>query len=219
MKLRVYDSVVAKLWKHPKPVIGVVGGIGAGKSLVARLLAAEGCGVIDSDAIAKRALLDPEIRDQLVQWWGDRILGHDGHVERRAVAAEVFENPQELERLESIVHPRVHAERKRLRKRYFEDSKVRAVVEDTPLLFEAGLDEDCDVVIFVDADRETRLQRLGQERGWSAKNLDQREKNQLPLDIKRQRADYVITNNAGEQEAISHVRHVLSEIFQEIDEL
>lgn len=196
-------------------MIGIVGGIGAGKSTVARLFAAEGCGVIDSDAIAKRALRDAAVREQLVEWWGEGILDERGQVDRKAVAGRVFNDERALKQLESVVHPRVHAERKRLRQRYFDDPKVRAVVEDTPLLYEAGLDGECDLVIFVDVDRETRLQRLGLERGWSTKNLDEREKNQLPLDIKRQRADYVVANDAGEQEAISHVRRVLSEIFQE----
>ena len=101
----------------PKPVIGLLGGIGAGKSLVARLMAQEGCGVIDADDLARRALDSPAVRSKLVARWGAGLLAADGHVDRKALAAIVFENPKELRELEAVTHPRVNRQRRAQRRR------------------------------------------------------------------------------------------------------
>ncbi len=199
-----------------KPVIGLAGGIGSGKSLVARMLAEEGCGVIDADALARQVLQEPDVICTLVDWWGRDILNPDGSVNRGAVGRIVFANEQERKRLEGLVHPRVHAGRVRLRARYEEDPAIRAIVEDAPLLYEVGLDEQCDVVIFVAASPEKRLERVRRSRGWSEEELHRRESQQLPLDFKASRADYVIDNDGNELETKSHVRRVLSEIFHRI---
>ena len=79
-----------------KPVIGIVGGIGAGKSSVARLFAAQHCGVIDADDLAHQVLREPDVRDMLVQWWGTEILDAQHQVNRKAVGQRVFNNASEL---------------------------------------------------------------------------------------------------------------------------
>lgn len=200
---------------HPKPVIGLVGGIGSGKSLVARQLAGLGCGVIDSDRIAKEALDRPDIRDTLTRWWPDLALTPDGHVDRKALARIVFHDPAERKRLESLIHPIVHRERDRLRDQYFRDPDTTAVVEDTPLLMENNLDNGCDVIVFVDAPAEKRLDRVTRTRRWAPDELARREKNQIGLDKKAKRADYVIENHAAEQDCLMQVRRVLSQILQD----
>lgn len=203
-------------WKFgPKPVIGLAGGIGSGKSTAARLFAAAGCAVIDADALAKAALDEPAVRDQLVAWWGEAVLDQaTGRVDRRAVSRQVFDRPDELARLESLIHPRVHAERHRLREQFQHDARFSAIVEDCPLLFEKGLAAECDVTVFVDADRAVRLARLQRDRGWTAAELDRREKNQWRLDKKAELADYCLENNAGEPELALHVGRVFSQILQ-----
>lgn len=199
-----------------KPIIGLVGGIGSGKSLVARQLAGLGCGVIDADQLARAALeQDPALRAKLVQWWGPKILKPDGQLDRAAIGRIVFDQPLERRRLEDLLHPMVHAGRRRLRARFKSDPDILAIVEDTPLLMEKGLDRECDVIIFVSAPTPQRLQRLALSRGWTAEELARREKTQLPLDIKAQRADYVIENSAGEDECLRHVRRVLSQILRD----
>ena len=91
---------------------------------------------------------------------------------------------------------------------------VPALVIDAPLLIEAGVDRQCDAVIFVEADRSRRLARLARKRGWSEQEMNQREESQLPLDAKRFRADYVIDNNGDLQSLAGLVRQTLREIVQ-----
>jgi dephospho-CoA kinase len=195
-----------------KPVIGLAGGVGAGKSAVAQILSRLGCVVCNSDDLARQALRDPAIRAELVTWWGNDVLDRDGEIDRAAVAAIVFSRPPELRRLESLVHPWIEAQRKTL----FEmaPADVCALVIDAPLLFEAGLDAECDAVIFVDADRETRLARVAEGRGWDEQELGKREDSQLPLDEKRTRSDYVVSNNGDLRALSEQVHRTLNEIVQ-----
>ena len=177
------------------PVIGLTGGIGAGKSTVARILEGMGCVVSDSDRDAAAVIETPEVLERLKAWWGHEIVGPDGTPDRRAIAARVFDDPRERGRLENLVHPLVHERRRR---RFAEaDSDTRALVIDAPLLFEAGLDEECDAIIFVDASRDLRLERVRSERGWDESEIDRREAAQLPIEEKRRRATTVIANNAA----------------------
>jgi dephospho-CoA kinase len=198
-----------------KPVIGLMGAPGSGKSLCARQFAKLGCAVIDADQIAKDALDEPDVRGRLQQWWGPAIIGPDGQVDRSAVGQIVFQDPAQLDRLESLIHPLVHRRREQLHQLHQADPSVRAIVEDCPLLLEKQLQSACDVLVYVDAPRELRLQRLREQRGWSEQELTQRENHQLPLDIKRQRADYVLDNSAGEAYCYQQARRVLSQILQE----
>jgi dephospho-CoA kinase len=197
-----------------KPVIGLAGGIGSGKSFVARLFAGLGCAVIDADQLAKAALDDPQVVRTLAQWWGPDVIGPDGRADRKRIGAIVFNDRAELDRLEQLIHPRVHAGREALRRQHQADPNVKAIVEDCPLLFEKNIDRSCDVVVFVQASRQARLERVARTRGWTAEQLDAREKNQLPLDTKARRADDVVSNEADEAEVLAHVRRVLSKILQ-----
>jgi dephospho-CoA kinase len=181
------------------PVIGLAGGIGAGKSEVARLLADLGCLVIDSDQQAREALDRPEIRDQLVQWWGREILRTDGLVDRSQVARIVFGHEDQRRRLEQLVHPLVRAKRADLIKQAVA-AGARAAVIDAPLLFEAGVDAECDAVLFVHAPRELRLRRVEQNRGWAASELDRRQRAQLPIEEKLARSTHIIQNVGARDE-------------------
>ena len=195
-----------------KPVIGLAGGVGAGKSAVAAILSRLGCVVCNSDDLGRQALRDPAIRAALIGWWGREVLNPDGEIDRTAVAAIVFNRPQELRRLELLVHPWIEARRKAL----FAKAPVDAcaLVIDAPLLFEAGLDAECDAVIFVDTDRRTRLTRVADERGWDEQELGKREDSQLPLDEKRARSDYVVSNNGDLRALSEQVHRTLNEIVQ-----
>jgi len=190
------------------PVIGLAGGIGAGKSAVARAMARQGCVVVDSDAQAKALLDEPAVRAELVRWWGSGILAAEGRVERPAVARIVFTDPAQRRRLEGLVHPLVRAERNRVRDRARADG-ARALVIDAPLLFEAGVDAECDAVVFVEAPRAVRLERV-RARGWDEAELARREAAQLPLAEKRRRSTHVIVNDAGPEDLERRVAEVLA---------
>lgn len=201
----------AALGPEAIPVIGLAGGIGAGKSEVARLFAELGCIVVDSDREARAALDRPEVRDELVRWWGAGVLREDGSVDRRAVANIVFADPAQRERLEALVHPLVRAVRDEVRRRAAA-AGAPAVVIDAPLLFEAGIDAECDAVVFVDAPREVRLRRVAEARSWDEAELDRRERSQWPLERKRERSDFVIANDAD----AAALRARVGEVFRRI---
>ncbi|MEQ9459511.1 MAG: dephospho-CoA kinase [Phycisphaeraceae bacterium] len=198
-----------------KPVIGLMGAPGSGKSLVASILAELGCGIVDADHIARDTIEHPEVRQQLRNWWGGSVIHPDGTVNRKAVGGIVFKDPAQRTRLEALVHPRVHAERWRLRSDYMRNLDIKAIVEDCPLLLEVGLDTECDTLVFVDSPKEHRERRVTETRGWSPEELADRESSQLPLDIKRDRADYVINNDADPDQLRVQSSRVLSLILHQ----
>jgi dephospho-CoA kinase len=199
--------------KRTKPVIGLAGGIGAGKSAVARLFESSGAAVIDSDRLAHNELKDPEVIATLRQWWGDSIVSPSGDIVREAVGKIVFANAAELARLEGLLYPRLERRRRELISVYEGDKRIVAIVIDAPKLYEAGVDRVCNVVVFVDSDRSTRLARVAESRGWSKEELARRENLQKPLDAKRASADYVITNNSSIEELRIQVDQVLSSVL------
>jgi len=192
------------------PVIGLVGGVGSGKSAVAEVMKQFGCIVANADDNTKVVLRDSEVRDQLVAWWGKGILNVEGLVDKKAIADIVFQNEEAIKKLEDLVHPRVQS----MQEAQFRNAPqgTRGLVIDAPLLLEAGLDSCCNVLIFVDSRREIRLARVLETRGWSPKELNRREGAQLPLDMKRNKADYVLINEGELGEVYDQVKQILEDI-------
>ncbi|HEV7302153.1 MAG TPA: dephospho-CoA kinase [Tepidisphaeraceae bacterium] len=193
-----------------KPIIGVAGGIGSGKSFVARLFGEMGCVVIHSDDLVHQAYADPQVRQTVRQWWGEGVILPDGKVDRRAIGRIVFADPAQRERLEGLLHPIV--DRIRQAQMTAASAGTLAFVWDSPLLFETGLNKRCDAVVFVEADPAVRLVRVA-GRGWDANELARREKNQWPLDKKRALADYALDNTADAAQTRDHVSRLLSRIL------
>lgn len=176
------------------PTIGLVGGIGSGKTAVAEAWRAAGCCVCESDQLARAALRDPAVRGQLVAWWGPGILAADGEIDRPAVARIVFADESQRRRLEGLTHPWI--ERSRRASFAAAPPETPAFVIDAPLLLEVGLDRECDAVVFVDAPQALREERVRQRRGWPADELARREAAQWPLERKRSLATHVVVNDA-----------------------
>ena len=200
-----------------KPIIGLCGGIGSGKSTVARQLAQLGAMVIDADQAAQEALEQPDVQRQLIEWWGPAVCDERGRIDRAQVADRVFGDPEELRRLEGLIHPRVAQQRLEMIRQAERDPAVRAVVWDVPLLFEKQLDRQCDCLIFVHADRAVRRQRVARDRGWDEDELDRREKNQMALDRKRRSVHYTIDNGSSEAACFAQVRDVFTRILTSRD--
>ncbi|MBK7404636.1 MAG: dephospho-CoA kinase [Phycisphaerales bacterium] len=199
--------------QRPEPVvIGLAGGVGSGKSEVARAFAELGCPVADSDKAAREALDRPDVRAKLVEWWGGEVLDRDGRIDRKRVAAIVFADADQRLRLEGLVHPIVRQGRAELRDQA-RQAGAPAVIVDAPLLFEAGLDAECDAVIFVDAPLALRQDHVRISRGWDQAELVRREKVQLPLDEKRKRSDHEIVNDADPARLRAEVRRILDQIL------
>jgi dephospho-CoA kinase len=179
-----------------KPIIGIAGGIGSGKSFVADVFGSEGCLVIRSDDLAKAAYDDPAVRREV-----ERIIGPDaydatGKVRPKVIAARIFADPAAKAALERVLHPWVDRRRSDLISSAAADPQVKAYLWDTPLLFETGLHAQCDAVVFVDAPRAVRSSRVRATRGWDEAELARRENLQWPLDKKRAFAEYAIENSA-----------------------
>lgn len=191
------------------PVVGLIGGIGAGKSAVAAAFARHGARIVAADPLGHEALRQPEIKARVVARWGSAVLSSEGEIDRRKVAAIVFAEPAERKALESMVFPWI---KRRLRE---EIDKARAVADvklivlDAAIMIEAAWSEACDRLVFVDAPRELRLQRLAGQRGWSPQEIEARENAQMPVDEKRSRADFVIDNRGSPQELDRQVEQLL----------
>jgi dephospho-CoA kinase len=206
-------------WKHnrPKPVIGLSGGIGSGKSTIAALFAAQGCAVIDSDADAHQVLQSDPVRQELRLWLGNDVFLPDDSVSRKAVGSRIFTDPTQVERLNALIHPRVAALRELSMQKYLADPAIRAIIWDTPLLFEVGLDQDCDALVFVKVPREVRLERVRKNRGWTPDELDKRENFQFPLDKKAELSDYCLNNTGDSASSLRQVQQLLSQILASVD--
>ena len=198
---------------YPKAIIGIVGGIGAGKSAVANELKNAGCLVIDSDRLAHEALEEPVIRSELKKWYGPEIIGSSGKIDRRKLGSLVFRNPENVTRLNSLIHPRVEQLRQEIMESVRKNRDILAVVLDSPLLMESGLHRQCDAIIFVDSPVENRRKRVMESRGWDAAELAGREKFQAALDKKREIADHIIVNDGEPALMGNQVREVLTTVL------
>ena len=196
-----------------KPIIGLAGGIGSGKTAIARMLETLGGCVIDFDRLAHAELSEPDVLKTLLGWWGSSVVSPEGDVDRAAIADIVFNDPAQLQRLEDLLYPRLMQRSEVLLAAAEAEPIVKAMVLDAPKLFEAGLDRLCDSVIFVDTQMSDRLHHVEQNRGWSEQELIRRENRQTPLDQKRASADYVIVNHAGLDELREQVERVFSSVL------
>ena len=176
-------------------LVGLTGNIGSGKSTVAQMLSERGATIIDADVLARRAVeLGTPAFDKIVARWGSSILAPDGHLDRAALRRVVFADHAQLEELNQIVHPEVE----RLRTRLIDQARRRGdqvVVCDIPLLFERHMTDRFDRIVLVDAHRAIRLERLVKERGLRETEAMDMIAAQMPAELKRARADFVIDND------------------------
>jgi len=182
-------------------IIGIVGGICAGKTVVAHELTVLGARHFDADKVAHRLLTKPSVVEDLTGIFGRDILSPEGGIDRKKLAEIVFhEGPQAdqaLRRLESVLHPLVLVE-------FYAESRqaaregVPALVLDAPLLLEAKWAKLCHRIIYVDASPAVRAERA-RFRGFDAESLSRRERRQKSLEFKRLRADFVIDNTASRE--------------------
>jgi dephospho-CoA kinase len=178
-------------------LVGLTGNIGSGKSTVAQLLSERGATIIDADVLARRAVESgTEAHRAIAERWGTSILSADGTLDRAALRRIVFSDPAELEQLNAIVHPEVERMRGELVERARQRGD-RLVVCDIPLLFERRMTERFDRIVLVDAPRPVRLERLVRERGLRETEAMDMIVAQMPAELKRARADFVIDNDGS----------------------
>ena len=199
-------------------VIGILGGMGSGKSTVSAMFEKLGATLIDADRLAHEVLREPQIARKIRDTWGPGVL-MDGTVDRKKLAEAVFSSQREIERLNAIVHPPVVGSIKETIARSRDTGKPDVVVVDAPLLMEAGLDEICDVLVFVEAGPEARKSRVLAGKGLPEAELERREKFQISLDKKGRKAHYTIDNSNSELSTFEQVSVLWSNLFDSLNEL
>lgn len=192
-----------------KPVIGLVGAIGAGKSAAAAAFARRGGSVIDADRLGHEVLELPVVKTALTARWGGRVLKPDGAVDRRSVAGIVFANPTERQALEAVVFPPITAAAQERITAAQTDPQVQFVVLDAPTLLEAGWGGMASRLVYVDAPRSVRLARVAR-RGWTDADLAAREAAQLTAEAKRRQCHAVLVNDGTTDQLQAGVDRLLA---------
>ena len=213
-----------------KQIIGILGGIGSGKSTVAAEFAKLGCKVIDADKIAHKLLEELTVKEKVVGLFGQAILDSAGKIDREKLGEVVFIDARtpvlpcesknggyastgtdKLPSLNEIIHPLVLQRAEEFIEQYNRQQQVKAIVLDMPLLVEVGWDKRCDRLIFVDCEQKLRLDRA-QKMGFDKNQVKIRENFQISLDNKANIADNTINNNSDFSALARQVADIFSYI-------
>ena len=195
-----------------KPIIGILGGIGSGKSTAAAEFAKLGCKVIDADKIAHELLEEPSVKEKVVGLFSRSILNPEGKIVREKLAEVVFTDADKLSSINEIIHPIVLQRAEKLIKKYNSQKQVKAIILDMPLLVEVGWDKRCNKLIFVNCDQKLRLNRV-KKLGFDKNQVKIRENFQISLDNKANLADNTIENNSDFSVLAKQVVNIFSYIM------
>jgi dephospho-CoA kinase len=192
-------------------VIGITGGLGTGKTTVARIFHDLGAKVLDADKLAHQVIAPKEAGFQkIVRAFGPGVVRR-GRIDRRRLASIVFSDPRALRRLERIIHPQV-IRHIRDEIAFFKKAAVKCVVADVPLLFESGLAKEMDVVLVVRATQKQQVQRTMRRLAISREDIFKRILRQMPLSQKVQLADIVVDNRGS----LQHTREQVEKVWGRI---
>jgi len=195
-----------------KPIIGILGGICSGKSIVAAEFAKLGCKVIDADKIVHELLQKKAVREKIASLFGQAILNSAGKIDHQKLAKVVFADAEKLSALNKIIHPFVLERAEELIGQYNRQRPVKAIVLDMPLLAEVGWAKRCDRLIFVDCKRQIRIDRAKKMGVFDENQIKIRENFQISLDNKAAIADNVIDNNSDFPALVRQVADIFSYI-------
>jgi dephospho-CoA kinase len=193
--------------------VGLTGGIATGKSTVVRMLVKNGARVIDHDGLV-HDLQEPgqPVWKRIVEVFGRDILDPEDRIDRKKLGTLVFDNEEERKTLEGIVHPAVLGEAQRQRKEIVKKDAQAIILSDIPLLLEAGLQDQFDLVLLVYAPPEVQIRRVMKRNSLSREDALARLKSQMPIDEKLQYADLVIRNDC----TIRELEKLVNEVWQEL---
>ena len=174
-------------------LVGLTGGIASGKSTVAKRLVELGAIEVDADLLAREAVAaGSDGLKAIVANWGESILGPDGELDRGAMAKIIFDDPNQREVLESIVHPAVAA---RSREMILSAGTASIVIYNVPLLVEANVQLPFDIVVTVEAPQSAQIDRMVQHRGMTREEAEARIRAQATPAQRAQRADVILNSN------------------------
>ena len=195
---------------NPPLVIGLLGGIAAGKSTVARIFAEHGFRVLDADLVARDVVADPACQARIRDRFGPEVFADDGTLDREALAELIFADPPARLDLEAIIHPQVRA----IMVRDLAAARAEGVpvVLDVPLLLERGLIDECDLTVFLATELAIRQERA-RERGWSDDALQQRETSQADLAAKQARCRFTLRTDGP----MADTRREIADLLRTLD--
>jgi dephospho-CoA kinase len=172
-------------------IIGLTGGIGSGKSTVASYIASKGIPVYIADEEAKKIMELPEVISEVQQLFDEDVLLENNQLNRVKIADIVFKNPQKLQELNAVIHPKVKQHFKEWLK---QQEQFPFIIKEVAILFETGGDAACDKIILVTAPEEERIKRVVKRDKTASINVKNRIKNQLSDSEKIKKSDFVIIN-------------------------
>ena len=175
-------------------VAGLTGGIGSGKSTVARLFELLGCVIFESDVVAKEIYFDKDVRQKVIALLGKESYLSEMKIDKAYISSKIFSDPHLLEGLNSIIHPAV-IERSNL---FVKTNPDKIVIKETALLFEAELEKEMNCIILVVAEDEIRIKRVMERDGLSRDEILKKIQSQLSQEEKVKKSKYIIYNNETE---------------------
>lgn len=175
-------------------IVGLTGGIGSGKSTIAKLFEIFGCIIFDSDSVAKQLYYDPIIKSHITKLLGEESYISENKINKKYISSIIFSNSNKLEQLNQIIHPAVIIALKKIK----EKNPDKIIIKESALLFEAKLEKEVDKIILVVAPQEDRIKRVMLRDGISKEDVFKKIKNQLPDAIKIKKSDFIIENNEKE---------------------
>ncbi|OGG99805.1 MAG: dephospho-CoA kinase [Candidatus Lambdaproteobacteria bacterium RIFOXYD1_FULL_56_27] len=196
-------------------LVGLTGGIGAGKSTLHPWVAALGWEVLDADRLAREVVEPGQVAfGEVVEHFGPQILGSDGGLDRAKLAAQVFADPEQRRVLEKIVHRQIHLKKQAYLKEMYDRNPQAKVVYLVPLLFERNLESQFQATVLIELDPEEQLRRLVQQRGMEPEDAKRRMSAQMPLAEKLKRADFVVNNNGPLEKTQAEVEVLFTRLAQ-----
>ncbi len=174
-------------------IAGLTGGIGSGKSVVARLFSMMGAAVFDSDRAAKQAYLLPDIKAKVIDLLGAEAYTTGGQINSSFISSKIFSEPELLKGINSIIHPSVG----QMFKEFTGKHSHELIIKESALLFEAGISGNLDQIIVVSAPDGERIRRVMERDHLRREVVEQKIKNQLPQEKKVKLADHVIINDGS----------------------
>jgi dephospho-CoA kinase len=189
-------------------VVGLTGGLGAGKTSVAGVLVEHGARLVDADRLGHQVLEDPRVRGELAEAFGADVLGPDGRVRRDELGRRAFADAQSLARLNAISHPRLLTLLRSALSGFAAAGLRGLVVLEAALLVEWDLGPWCDEVVVVTAPAPVRAARARAQRGLSVAEVEERLARQLPEDIRVGYADRVLVNDGTPEQLAQRAREL-----------
>jgi dephospho-CoA kinase len=203
----LFSADMAKQRRSDHIIVGVTGGIGSGKTTVCRLFEEMGRSVFWADVLARTIMdTDSAVRANLRSAFGKSVFGDDGRLERKILAERVFSRPEELLRLNQIVHPAVFALISTRIQSLPASKRSPYVLVEAALIFETGFDSRLDYTVVVEAEERVRIRRIMERDGLTESEILNRMRSQMPPAEKNVRADFVILNDGTAKDLLPRVR-------------